>query len=152
MLCAWHRCRNGISSTQLARDFGITQKSAWYLLQRIRSAVGFFKRILNGTVEMDEVYIGPKNRYRHARKRKSREAVNAEKAKMVGAVERYTGFLILEAMRNVNNRNITRFMKKNLAPDTYVSTDSSTIYNMIPFAYIHLPTVNHTKGQYAMWA
>src|SRR4051794_10545621 len=65
--------KNGISSHELARSLGITQKSAWFMLHRIRLAMqtGSFKK-MTGTVEADETYIGGKARNMHASKRKAR--------------------------------------------------------------------------------
>lgn len=61
MMAAWMiaNCKNGISSCELARDLGVTQKSAWHMLQRLRVAmrVGSFEK-MRGQVEADETYIG----------------------------------------------------------------------------------------------
>src|SRR5256885_5525482 len=64
-------CKNGISSYELARAIGVTQKSAWFMLQRLRLAIqakSFNK--FGGTVEVDETYIGGKARFMHADKRR----------------------------------------------------------------------------------
>jgi hypothetical protein len=59
--------KEGISSHQLARDIGVNQRSAWFMLHRLR--LGFespiFKEILKGIVEIDETFIGGKNKNRH---------------------------------------------------------------------------------------
>ncbi|CAI2187247.1 6729_t:CDS:2 [Funneliformis geosporum] len=69
-----YRCKNtgkyfnkGISSHQLAKDVGITQKSAWFVLQRLRYTFQspIFKTMLDGVVEIDETFIGGKNKNRH---------------------------------------------------------------------------------------
>ncbi len=64
--------KKGISSCQLARDIGVTQKSAWFMLHRIRNAAMTkeFNAPLTGTVEMDEAYVGANPRWQHANKRK----------------------------------------------------------------------------------
>ena len=61
--------RKGISSVQLSKELKITQKTAWFLLQRIREACRHDQFKLDLIVEIDEVYIGGKNRNRHAWKR-----------------------------------------------------------------------------------
>src|SRR5690349_8458919 len=82
--------KNGISSHELARALGITQKSAWFMLHRIRLAMrdGSFS-LLSGTVEVDETYIGGKARNMHsidrARVRKGRSVEN--KTPVVGMIE-----------------------------------------------------------------
>ena len=63
-------CKNGISSYELARDLGVTQKTAWFMLHRIRLAMkddaGFWTK-MDGEVEVDETYIGGKAKNMHNR-------------------------------------------------------------------------------------
>src|SRR5438046_4596752 len=63
--------KNGISSCELARSLGVTQKTAWFMLHRIRLAMqdGFSGGKMNGTCEADETYIGAKARYMHKDRR-----------------------------------------------------------------------------------
>src|SRR5579862_4132956 len=83
--------KNGISSHELARSLGITQKSAWFMLHRIRLAMqtGSFSK-LSGEVEVDETYIGGKARNMHKadRKRKIHGTGITDKAKVLGMIER----------------------------------------------------------------
>ena len=65
--------KKGISSVQLGKDLGITQKSAWHMLHRIRHAFGMAEpETLTDEVEVDEAYIGGKAKNMHARKREQR--------------------------------------------------------------------------------
>ncbi len=63
--------KRGISSTQLAKDLGVTQKTAWFMLQRIREALGNEDQSeqLEGVVEIDETFVGGKSKFRHKDKR-----------------------------------------------------------------------------------
>src|SRR5208337_4972639 len=66
-------CKNGVSSYEIHRALGITQKSAWYMLHRIRLAMktGTFEK-LSGEVEADETFIGGKAKFMHSAKREER--------------------------------------------------------------------------------
>jgi hypothetical protein len=79
-------CKNGISSYEIARDLGISQKSAWHLAHRIRFALhqGSFEKMLSGHVEVDETFIGGKVRTKVAPNRK-KKALQAEVRKHVEA-------------------------------------------------------------------
>lgn len=84
--------KKGISSLQLSKDLGMTQKSAWFLLHRLRFAVRTrsFNKPLEGTVEADETYIGGKNKNRHASKKVENSQGRSVKDKMAvfGMIER----------------------------------------------------------------
>src|SRR5580700_10749183 len=81
--------RKGISSMQLAKEIGITQKSAWFVLQRLREACGSNGTMLKGIVEVDEVYIGGLERMKHMKKRLGyKGAGTAGKIPVLGMRER----------------------------------------------------------------
>lgn len=85
-------CKNGISSVELSRHLGITQKSAWHLAHRIRFALhqGSFDKPLSGHVEADETFIGGKARNMHVGKRQRRITGTGTKDKVpvMGILER----------------------------------------------------------------
>jgi transposase-like protein len=85
-------CKNGISSYEIARDLGISQKSAWHMMHRIRFSLheGSFDKMLSGEVEADETFIGQKARNMHAsvRARKITGTGGKDKTAIMGILER----------------------------------------------------------------
>ncbi len=85
-------CKNGVSSYEIARDVKVTQKSAWFMLQRIRLAMQdeLFGSKLDGEVEVDETFIGGKARNMHVSERKRRITGTGtkEKTAVIGILER----------------------------------------------------------------
>src|SRR6202007_3095215 len=94
MMATWlvTNCKNGVSSYEIARDVKVTQKSAWFMLHRIRLAMqdDFFGSKLGGEVEVDETFIGGKARNMHLSERKRRITGTGGKDKVMvfGMLER----------------------------------------------------------------
>lgn len=133
--------KKGISSVQLAKDLGITQKSAWFMAHRLREGMRLEGK-LEGVVAVDETYVGGWRRS-SAQRWKNKTAV-------MGAIEtrgKYTRVRVL-ATRSPNATVALPFIRKNIAKGTVVYTDSSTIYSRLKREYEH-GTVNHSKYQWA---
>jgi hypothetical protein len=84
-------CKNGISSYEIARDLGLTQKSAWHVAHRIRFALhrGSFEKMLSGHVDVDETFIGGKARNMHVAKRARRiTGTGTHEVPVMGILER----------------------------------------------------------------
>jgi transposase-like protein len=125
-------CRNGVSSYEVARAVGITQKSAWFVLHRLRLALqgsGIVKLGgPNSTVEVDETYIGGKARNMHAkeRRRKNVKDIHA-KAMVMGAVER-GGKVYAKVVANRKKETIKDVIFPVIEQGTSVHTDEFPAY------------------------
>ena len=139
--------KNGISSHELGRALGVTQKSAWFMLQRIRLAMqtGSFDK-LSGVVEVDETYIGGKARNMHQsvrirRKRELRKYMG--KTPVVGGMER-DGKVRVRVVHNTRHNTLHEFVNTEVEPGSSVYTDDHRSYFGLGIHYDHR-VVNHAE-------
>lgn len=148
-------CKNGISSWEIHRALGITQKSAWFLLQRIREALsgkGFtVKTKLGGghegsEVEVDETYIGGKSKNMHKahRIRSLTQGVHVGKTAVQGFLDRDLRQVRAEVVPNVTRETLQSAVLKNIKYGTSVFTDDAVAYDMLKYKFVH-DVVNHAK-------
>jgi transposase-like protein len=140
--------KKGVASTQLAKDLKITQKSAWFVLHRLRYAARTksFEAPLDGDVEVDETYVGGKAKNKHGGRSGGGSGVKG-KAAVVGAVER-GGRVIATTIEHVNTDSLESFVSDNVSTASRsVSTDEHQGYRRIGRVYSH-GVVAHTKGEF----
>ncbi|MBS0362350.1 MAG: IS1595 family transposase [Proteobacteria bacterium] len=144
-------CKNGISSYELARATGVSQKSAWFMLHRIRVAMdaGGLTTKFGGIVESDESYVGGKAENMHAKKRKERITGSAanDKTPVMGLLQRGDGTVHsrvhARVIRDANKKNIQAMVRANVEPGSTLFTDSLLSYRGLSADYFHA-FVNHS--------
>jgi len=127
-------CKNGISSYEVGRDLGVTQKTAWFMLHRIRLAMqtsSFVKLGGNGgEVEVDETFIGGKARNMHLSKRKRRITGTGvwDKTPVIGILER-SGEVRANVIPNRRKKDIQGEIRKHVEQGSHVYTDALLSYD-----------------------
>jgi transposase-like protein len=139
--------KNGISSHELGRSLGITQKSAWFMLHRIRLAMqtGSFNKV-GGEVEADETFIGGKARNMHSdvRKRKITGTGGKDKTVVMGMRQR-GGETRASVIPDIRRSTLHGQIRANVTPGAAVYTDVHQAYNGLEGTYAH-ETVDHAKS------
>lgn len=141
-------CKNGISSYEIHRNIGITQKSAWFVLHRIRTAmtVGSIE-IMKGTIESDETWVGGDMKNMHIEKRSrhrragKRRVTKEHKTCVFGLVQR-GGKVKAQVVENLQTSTIKPLIEENILPCANVYTDQAKHYHFLQNRYVH-ESVNH---------
>jgi transposase-like protein len=130
--------KNSISSYEVGRHLGVTQKTAWFLQQRIRLAmqVGSFDKKLGREVEVDETFIGGKARNMHPGKRKAKGRGAAGKAVVMGLLERH-GEVRTLVVDNTKRTTLKPHIHAHVEKGAQVFTDALASYTGLSEEYIH---------------
>jgi transposase-like protein len=139
--------RKGISSMQLAKEIGVTQKSAWFMLQRLREACGSKLEKLQGIVEIDETFVGGKETNKHESKKLKAGRGTIGKTPVIGMRER-GGRTVAMPIEGVDRATIQVAIERHIEIGSTLHTDESGAYAGIHhFGFDH-DTVNHGAGEY----
>lgn len=135
--------KKGISSVQLSKDIDITQKSAWFMLQRIRQCFGLDDDKLDGEVEADETFVGGKNKNRHADKKVKD---SSDKSPVLGMVQR-GGKITAKKVYDTSFESLATEIVRNIKQGAKLYTDEYSSYKRLRRIYDH-KFVKHSRNQY----
>jgi transposase-like protein len=138
--------KNGISSHELARSLGVTQKSSWFMLHRIRLAMqtGSFDK-LDGEVEVDETFIGGKARNMHPAVRKRKITARGPKDKsVVLGIRQRDGETRAGVISDTKRRTLQGHVRRNVEPGAALYTDLHSGYSGLDQTYAH-EVVDHAE-------
>ena len=136
--------KNGISSYELHRCLGVTQKSAWFMAHRIRLAMQETGGKLDGHVEVDETFIGGKARFMHADRRVKNSVNPFYNKTIVGGMLQRDGRVKTVVIPNRDRTTLHSMVKDNVEYDSHLSTDDCQGYWGLYKNYIH-QIVDHAE-------
>jgi transposase-like protein len=141
--------KKGMSALQIKRMLGMgSYRTAWYMAHRLRAGLmdPEFRRLM-GVVEVDETFIGGKDRNRHYHK-KSRVTGDAAKVGVIGAISR-KGNVVCQIIDRTDERTLTRFVREAVSEKvTLLATDDWSGYQNLNWEGYRHQTVNHARDEY----
>jgi len=154
--------RKGISSLQLSKEIGVTQKTAWFLLQRIRAACGNqTKKLLSGIIEVDETYIGGVEANKHASRKLHTGRGPVNKIPIFGMRDR-KGQVVAKAVKSTDKATLQGAILDTSQLGSTVCTDEHGSYTGLDVVFNHKQVCHsakqfvngmaHTNGIESVWA
>lgn len=149
LLC---NCKNGVSSYEISRDLKVTQKSAWFMLHRLRAALagGSLMKMggeSNGPIEIDETFVGPLPQKMHRDKREARYKADCARPKVpvMGMLDRELRQVRAKVVPNVRRETLQNEILNQIEKGRTVYTDSAPAYDhLLLKGYMH-QMVNHVQ-------
>ncbi|WP_050009255.1 IS1595 family transposase [Candidatus Glomeribacter gigasporarum] len=140
-----HTARKGISSIQIAKELGITQKTAWFLNHRIREAMKQRGGLFGGAVEVDETYMGGKEKNKHAFKKLKAGRGTIGKKAIAGVLQR-GGMVAAKPIDSTDRETLYGFIKASVQKSATIYTDDHRSY--LGMEGDHHEAVKHSIGEY----
>src|SRR6267378_3666937 len=140
--------KNGKSSYEMARDLGVTQKTAWFMEHRIRLAMqsGSFLKKMSGQVEVDETFIGGLARNMHKSKRTRLSKTGfIGKVAVMGLLERHGGEVRTMIVPDTMRATMQPRVRQHVEEGSNVFSDAHSAYEGLDDAYVH-NVINHAEA------
>ncbi|WP_286642155.1 IS1595 family transposase [Spiroplasma ixodetis] len=141
LIFRWINTKHGITSTDVAKELGVTLKNAWRMDHEIRNRIAKQEHqfIVEGIVKMDEMYLS-----HMGFKKQGRSLIN--KTLIVGIYEKTTNNLIVKVIKNAKSKNLLQFARNHISSKCDVHTDSWKGYRDFKSLFLNHKTVNHQDG------
>ena len=139
--------RKGISSIQLSKELAVQQRTAWYMMHRLRKARETQSVMLSGLVEIDETYVGGKAHNKHIKKGDKPKAGMVDKQAVLGMRER-DGKTVARSVPGTDRLTLMTEIQKTVKPGSTIYTDDHGAYRGIERKAYQHEALNHSANEY----